>query len=407
MPTAPNRGRPGSSCPPTTRPRTSRRSSTPCGDKLPASARVLIVDDSSPDGTGEIADRLAAGLRASSVLHRPRKEGLGPAYVAGFRHALAGGAGLVVEMDSDFSHDPAYLPRLLRPPSGPTWRSARATSPAAGSTTGAPCGARSAAAAAPTPGSCSASSVRDLTGGFKCFRREVLEAIDLDSIGSRGYAFQVEMTYRAIQHGFRWPRCRSSSASAGPATSKMDGAIVAEAAWRVPALRFGGFGPVNRLLITGGAGFVGSNLGVGLAERHPDWEVVALDNLMRRGSELNLSRLREAGVEFVHGDVREPADLLAAGEFDAMLEGSAEPSVMAAVDGDASYSCRPTCSVPSTASSGRARRMPSSSSSRPAASIRSRRSWNWRWRRPKPVSSSPPSSRFRGPGQRESPRPSR
>jgi CDP-paratose 2-epimerase len=92
-----------------------------------------------------------------------------------------------------------------------------------------------------------------------------------------------------------------------------------------------------RILITGGAGFVGANLAVALAGRHPDWEIVVLDNLMRRGSELNLPRLREAGVEFVHGDVREPADLAAAGDFDAMVEGSAEPSVLAGF-ADASYS---------------------------------------------------------------------
>ena len=89
--------------------------------------------------------------------------------------------------------------------------------------------------------------------------------------------------------------------------------------------------------MTGGAGFVGGNLAVALAGRHPDWEIVALDNLMRRGSELNLPRLREAGVEFVHGDVREPADLKAAGRFDAMVECSAEPSVLAGF-GDPSYS---------------------------------------------------------------------
>ena len=92
-----------------------------------------------------------------------------------------------------------------------------------------------------------------------------------------------------------------------------------------------------RVLVTGGAGFVGGNLVVALAERHPDWEIVALDNLMRRGSELNLPRLREAGVDFVHGDVREPADLSAAGPFDAMVECSAEPSVLAGF-GDTSYS---------------------------------------------------------------------
>jgi CDP-paratose 2-epimerase len=90
-------------------------------------------------------------------------------------------------------------------------------------------------------------------------------------------------------------------------------------------------------LITGGAGFIGASLSIGLAERHPQWRIVALDNLRRRGSELNLPRLREAGVEFVHGDVREPQDLLDVGAIDAMVEGSAEPSVMAAVDGGADY----------------------------------------------------------------------
>ncbi len=126
--------------------------------KLPASARVLIVDDNSPDGTGEIADRLAARHDKVEVLHRAAKEGLGPAYIAGFRRALAGGAGLVLEMDSDFSHDPAYLPRLLEPRSAPTWSSARATSTAAGSAIGGRCGGRSAAAAAPTRAMCSGSA---------------------------------------------------------------------------------------------------------------------------------------------------------------------------------------------------------------------------------------------------------
>ena len=128
-----------------------------------------------------------------------------------------------------------------------------------------------------------------------------------------------------------------------------------------------------RILVTGGAGFIGANLGVALAGRRPDWEVVALDNLMRRGSELNLPRLREAGVEFVHGDIRAAEDLAAAGRFDAMVECSAEPSVLAGF-ADTSYSVQTNLSAPSTASSGRARRGPSSSSSRPAASTRCARS---------------------------------
>jgi dolichol-phosphate mannosyltransferase len=207
--------------------------------KLPVSARVLIVDDNSPDGTGEIADRLAAGHDGVAVLHRPHKEGLGPAYIAGFKQALAGGAGLVLEMDSDFSHDPAYLPRLLAAgqradlaigsryvPGGGVgdWSRLRRGISRGGSTyarliLGVP--------------------VRDLTGGFKCFRREVLEAIDLDSIRSRGYAFQVEMTYRAIRHGFEVVEVPIVFRDRRAGSSKMDRSIVLEAVWRVPFLRFG------------------------------------------------------------------------------------------------------------------------------------------------------------------------
>jgi len=209
------------------------------GDKLPASARILIVDDNSPDGTGEIADRLAERLPAVSVLHRPRKEGLGPAYVAGFRRALAEGAGYVVEMDSDFSHDPAYLPRLLE----------------AGGRADLAIGSRyvdgggvsewSAVRRAISRGGSAYArlvlgvQVRDLTGGFKCFRREVLEAIDLDSIESRGYAFQVEMTYRALKRGFRVVEVPIVFRERRVGASKMDRSIVAEAIWRVPWLRFG------------------------------------------------------------------------------------------------------------------------------------------------------------------------
>jgi dolichol-phosphate mannosyltransferase len=207
--------------------------------KLPASAQVLIVDDNSPDGTGEIADRLAEEHGNVSVLHRPRKEGLGPAYIAGFRRALAGGAGLVLEMDSDFSHDPAYLPRLLEaaeradlvigsryvPGGGVSeWGALRRTISRGGS-----------AYARFVLGV----EVRDLTGGFKCFRREVLETIDLDTIQARGYAFQVEMTYRAIQRGFKVVEVPIVFRDRQAGSSKMDRSIVAEAVWRVPLLRFG------------------------------------------------------------------------------------------------------------------------------------------------------------------------
>jgi dolichol-phosphate mannosyltransferase len=208
--------------------------------KLPDSARVLVVDDNSPDGTGKIADRLAEGEERLAVLHRPRKEGLGPAYIAGFERALAGGAGLVLEMDSDFSHDPAYLPRLLEAggradlvigsryvPGGGVgnWSLPRRVISRGGSVYARlVLGLR----------------VNDLTGGFKCFRREVLEAIDLGSIRSRGYAFQVEMTYRAIQRGFEVVEVPIVFKERRAGASKMDRSIVAEAAWRVPLLRFEG-----------------------------------------------------------------------------------------------------------------------------------------------------------------------
>jgi dolichol-phosphate mannosyltransferase len=207
--------------------------------KLPGDARVLIVDDNSADGTGEIAARLAAEDEAVHFLHRPRKEGLGPAYIAGFRHALAHGAGLVIEMDADFSHEPAYLPRLLEAaeradlvigsryvPGGGVgdWGAARRAISRGGSTY-----ARLVLGI----------DVRDLTGGFKCLRREVLEAIDLDAIRSRGYAFQVEVTYRAIQLGFHVVEVPIVFRDRQAGSSKMNRAIVAEAIWRVPLLRFG------------------------------------------------------------------------------------------------------------------------------------------------------------------------
>jgi dolichol-phosphate mannosyltransferase len=206
---------------------------------LPESARVLVVDDSSPDGTGELADRLAAAEPRIEVLHRAEKEGLGPAYIAGFRHALAAGAGRILEMDSDFSHDPADLPRLLAATeeadiaigshyvSGggvENWSRLRQAISRGGGTyarliLGLP--------------------VRDLTGGYKCFRREVLEAIDLDAIASRGYAFQVEMTYRAVELGFTVAEVPIVFRERRAGASKMSRSIVAEAAWQVPKMRWG------------------------------------------------------------------------------------------------------------------------------------------------------------------------
>ncbi len=208
--------------------------------KLPSASQVLIVDDSSPDGTGEIADRLAAAHENVRVLHRPRKEGLGPAYIAGFRVALEEGAGLVLEMDSDFSHEPAYLPRLLAAaeradlvigsryvPGGGVgdWGTVRRAISRGGSTY-----ARLVLGV----------GVRDLTGGFKCFRREVLEAIDLDAVRSRGYAFQVELTYRALQRGFRVVEVPIVFRDRRVGASKMSRSIVLEAIVQVPLLRSAG-----------------------------------------------------------------------------------------------------------------------------------------------------------------------
>jgi dolichol-phosphate mannosyltransferase len=207
---------------------------------LPADARVLIVDDSSPDGTGEIADGLAAADPGVEVLHRPGKEGLGPAYIAGFRHALAAGADFVLQMDSDFSHDPADLPRLL----------------AATSSADLAIGSRYVAGGGVTDwgllrraisrgGSLYAGlflglGIRDLTGGFKCFRRATLEGIDLDAVSAKGYGFQIEMTYRAIEAGATVREVPIVFRDRQAGVSKMSGTIVLEAAWQVPKLRLRG-----------------------------------------------------------------------------------------------------------------------------------------------------------------------
>jgi dolichol-phosphate mannosyltransferase len=200
--------------------------------------RILIVDDSSPDGTGEIADRLAAELPAVSVLHRPGKQGLGPAYVAGFREALAGGASLIAQMDADFSHDPAALPLLLA--------ATRDADLVLGSRYVAGGGVEQwgPVRRLVSRGGCAYAravlgvEVHDLTGGFKVFRRRVLEAIDLPSISAFGYAFQVETTYRAIRAGFRVVELPITFRDRRVGESKMSKRIVVEAAWRVPRMRF-------------------------------------------------------------------------------------------------------------------------------------------------------------------------
>jgi dolichol-phosphate mannosyltransferase len=202
--------------------------------------RVLVVDDSSPDGTGEIADRLAAERDDVEVLHRPRKSGLGRAYVAGFAHALEAGAAAVVEMDADLSHDPADLPRLLEPLAAGAdlvlgsryvagggirdWDALRRGISRFG------CGYARRVLGVP---------VRDLTGGFKAFRAGALEAIDYAGVRSQGYAFQVELTYRALRRGLRVEEVPIVFREREHGRSKMSALIALEAAWLVPALRFG------------------------------------------------------------------------------------------------------------------------------------------------------------------------
>jgi dolichol-phosphate mannosyltransferase len=200
--------------------------------------RVLVVDDSSPDGTGELADGLAVELPFVSVLHRAAKEGLGPAYIAGFRRALAEGAELVLEMDCDFSHDPAAVPSLIAAaengadlvlgsryvPGGsiPNWGAVRRFVSLGGNI---------------YAQIMLGSRIHDLTGGFKCFRARVLETIDLDAIESKGYAFQIETTYRVVRAGFRVAEVPISFSDREYGHSKMSRAIVAEAIWQVPLLR--------------------------------------------------------------------------------------------------------------------------------------------------------------------------
>jgi len=200
---------------------------------------VLVIDDASPDGTGALADDLAARDPRVHVLHRARKDGLGKAYLAGFAWALERGYDLVLEMDADFSHDPRILPTLLARAAdvdlvlGSRWV-------AGGSTAGWGLPRRLLSSG----GSLYARTilgvpVQDLTGGFKCFRREVLEAIDLPSVASTGYAFQIELTYRAHRAGFRVTEVPIRFEDRRVGRSKMSGRIVLEAMGRVWTMRGG------------------------------------------------------------------------------------------------------------------------------------------------------------------------
>lgn len=191
---------------------------------------IIIVDDNSPDGTGRIADSLAGRYGNLTVIHRPAKEGIGPAYIAGFRQALGTGARYIFEMDSDFSHDPAYIPRFLEAirdadlvlgsryiPGGGVmnWGKSRKVISR--------WGGLYASRVLGVP-------INDLTGGFKCFRREVLEALDLSRVNSHGYGFQIELTYKAIKKGFRVKEIPIVFADREEGKSKMSKRIVLEAA---------------------------------------------------------------------------------------------------------------------------------------------------------------------------------
>ncbi|HEY2604047.1 MAG TPA: polyprenol monophosphomannose synthase [Thermoleophilaceae bacterium] len=198
---------------------------------------LLIVDDNSPDGTGALADRLAEEFEQVEVFHRPAKQGLGRAYLAGFRRVLDEGADLILEMDADFSHDPADVPRLIQAAAGADvvlgsryvrggavsdWGLARRMLSRGG------CWYAQHVLGVP---------VRDLTGGFKCFNRKVLEEIHIESVHADGYGFQIELTYYAIKAGFKVVEIPITFRERRVGTSKMSPRIAIEAVWKVPALR--------------------------------------------------------------------------------------------------------------------------------------------------------------------------
>jgi dolichol-phosphate mannosyltransferase len=199
--------------------------------------RVLVVDDNSPDGTGQIADRLAQELDTVEVLHRDTKRGLGHAYLAGFAVALAGGAELVIEMDADFSHNPRYLGELLE--------AATDADLVLGSRYVSGGGVRDwglLRRVISRGGGWYARTIlrvdiRDLTGGFKCIHRNVLEGIDLPSVRAEGYVFQIEVTYRAVLAGFTVREVPIVFTDRTVGASKMSTTIAVEAMWRVPRLR--------------------------------------------------------------------------------------------------------------------------------------------------------------------------
>lgn len=199
----------------------------------PVDVHVTIVDDNSPDGTGEIADALSVRDERVHVIHRQGKMGLGSAYIAGFKYALLQGAEYVFSMDADFSHDPAYIPGLLE--------AARATDVVVGSRYVSGGGTENwgfVRQLISRGGSLYARvilgmPILDLTGGFNCWRRDVLEAVDLDAVTSNGFAFHLEMKYRAFRRGFRLVEVPIVFVDRRVGESKMSGSIVREALWKV------------------------------------------------------------------------------------------------------------------------------------------------------------------------------
>jgi dolichol-phosphate mannosyltransferase len=210
------------------------------GEVLPERGGVLVIDDNSPDGTGEIADRLASELSWVEVLHRPAKEGLGRAYVDGFRHVLASGdVELVLEMDCDFSHDPADVPRLIAAVEEGADLALGSRYVPGGGTADWGLVRRGISRGASVYTRALLMPIHDATGGFKCFRRRVLESIELETIDAAGYVFQIETTYRALRKGFRVVEVPIRFADRTAGHSKMSRAIVIEAVWKVPRLRLG------------------------------------------------------------------------------------------------------------------------------------------------------------------------
>ena len=207
--------------------------------KQDARLEVLVVDDNSPDGTGRMADDMAAKDPRIHVLHRPGKQGLGTAYLAGFKWALERSYELVFEMDADFSHDPGHLKEFLRASEdadlvlGSRYLGGKVT------VVNWPMGRLLLSYFANVYArQVTGLAIWDLTGGFKCFRRRVLEAIDLSAVRSNGYAFQIEMTFRVWRKKFRLKEIPITFVDRTEGQSKMNKSIVREAVWVVPRLRW-------------------------------------------------------------------------------------------------------------------------------------------------------------------------